>query len=130
MQVSLSVPCLKLRKMKQSPNRNQIRLTLILSNADNDILVNASNKAGLKKSEYLRAIIQGIGYGTKVAEQVKKGKGVKIEAAGYGLNIPISVMEDILQDVSKRLTRSLQITEIKPKKNLRYKRMKKAINAA
>lgn len=99
-------------------------LTLILSAEDNDILVEASKEVGLKKSEYLRAIIQGIGAGSKMANQVDNGKDVNIEVGGYGLNIPIDVMEELLQGISQKLMKGIEVTELEPKKNLRQKRMK------
>lgn len=116
--------------MRQSSNRNQIRLTVILSAEDNDILVNASNEVGLKKSEFLRAIIQGIGLGSKMAQQVESKENVNLELGGYGLNIPINVMEELLQDVSEKLMKSVEISELRPKKELRYKRMKQATKVA
>lgn len=116
--------------MKQLSNRKKVSLTLILSAEDNDILVEASNEVGLKKSEYLRAIIQGIGAGSKLVKQVDSGKDVNIEVDGYGLNIPNNVMEELLQSISQKLIKGIQITELEPKKNLRHKRMKTMAKAS
>lgn len=116
--------------MKQLSNRKKVSLTLILSAEDNDVLTEASNEVGLKKSEYLRAIIQGIGAGSRMAKQVDKGQNVNIEVDGYGLNIPIDVMEELLQGISEKLIEGIQITELKPKKNLRQKRMKTMAKAS
>lgn len=116
--------------MKQLSNRKKVMLTLILSAEDNDILVEASKEVGLKKSEYLRAIIQGIGAGSRIARQIETGENTNIEIGGYGLDIPINVMEELLQDISKKLIEGIQITELEPKKNLRKKRMKPMAKAS
>jgi len=116
--------------MKQLSNRKKVSLTLILSAEDNDVLTEASNEVGLKKSEYLRAIIQGIGAGSRMAEQLEQGENGYIEVGGYGLNIPIDVMEGLLQGISEKLIEGIQITELKPKKNLRQKRMKTMAKAS
>jgi hypothetical protein len=110
--------------MKQLSNRKKVSLTIIVSAEDNDILTEAANEVGLKKSEYIRAIIQGIGAGSRIAKQLDKGQNGYIEVDGYGLNIPIDVMEGLLQGISEKLIEGIQVTELKPKKNLRYKRMK------
>lgn len=116
--------------MKQLSNRKKVSLTIIVSAEDNDTLTEAANEVGLKKSEYIRAIIQGIGAGIKMANQIDKNKDVNIEIGGYGLDIPINVMEELLQDISKKLIEGIQITELEPKKNLRKKRMKPMAKAS
>jgi len=110
--------------MKQPSNRKTVSLTLILSTEDFDTLVQASNEVGLKKSEYLRAIIQGIGIGKKVEKQIETGKDVNIEVGSYGLNIPNSVMEKLLHSIGETLLQGVEVTELEPKNNLRKKRMK------
>ena len=109
--------------MKQVLNRKTKSLTLILSAEDFDTLVEVSNEVGLKKSEYLRAIIQGIGLGRKVENQIEEGKDVNIELHGYGLNIPNNVMEKLLHSIGETLLQGIEVTELEPKNNLRKKRM-------
>jgi len=116
--------------MREPSNRKKVMLTLILSAEDNDILTDAAKEVGLKKSEYLRAIIQGIGAGQKMARQIEDGNNASIEIEGYGLNIPHNVMEELLQDISKKLMDGIQITELEPKKSLRKKRMKPIAKAS
>lgn len=116
--------------MKQLSNRKKVSLTIIVSAEDNDILTEASNEVGLKKSEYIRAIIQGIGAGSRMAKQLDQSQNGYIEVGGYGLNIPIDVMEGLLQGISEKLIEGIQITELKPKKNLRQKRMKTMAKAS
>jgi len=116
--------------MREPSNRKKVMLTLILSAEDNDILTDAAKEVGLKKSEYLRAIIQGIGAGSKIARQIESGQDANIEIEGYGLNIPINVMEELLQDISKKLMDGIQVTELEPKKSLRKKRMKPMAKAS
>lgn len=110
--------------MREPSNRKKVMLTLILSAEDNDVLTEAAKEVGLKKSEYLRAIIQGIGAGSKIARQIEMGDNANIEVEGYGFNIPHNVMEELLQDISKKLIEGIKITELEPKKKLRQKRMK------
>ena len=112
------------------PNRKNVSLTLILSAEDNDALENLAFSSGLKKSEYLRTIIQGISLGNKMNETMSQGKDVKLEIGGYGLNIPNDVMQEVLQDISEKLIQGLEITELRPNKNLRYKRMKTMAQAS
>ena len=89
--------------MREPSNRKKVMLTLILSAEDNDVLTEAAKEVGLKKSEYLRAIIQGIGAGSKIARQIEMGDNANIEVEGYGFNIPHNVMEELLHDISKKL---------------------------
>jgi hypothetical protein len=113
--------------MKQVLNRKTKSLTLILSSEDFETLSQVSNEVGLKKSEYLRAIIQGIGAGRKVENQIEEGKDVNIEFQGYGFSIPSNVMENLLQSISENLLQGIKVTELEPKKNLRNKRMSIAV---
>jgi hypothetical protein len=110
--------------MKQPSNRKTVSITLILSAEDFDTLSEVSNEVGLKKSEYLRAIIQGIGLGRKVENQIEEGKDVNIEVGSYGLSIPNSVMEELLGSIGETLLNGIKVTELEPKNNLRNKRMK------
>ena len=110
--------------MKQLSNRKKVSLTIIVSAEDNDILTEAANEVGLKKSEYIRAIIQGIGAGTRMQKQIDKGQDINIEVEGYGVKIPIGVMEELLQDVGEKLMGSVNVIELNPQKHLRNKRMK------
>lgn len=112
------------------PNRKKVSLTLILSAEDNEALENLAFSSGLKKSEYLRTIIQGISLGNKLNETMSQGKDVKLDIGGYGLSIPNDVMQGVLQDISEKLIQGLEITELRPNKNLRYKRMKTMAQAS
>ena len=115
--------------MREPSNRKKVMLTLILSAEDNDVLTEAAKEVGLKKSEYLRAIIQGIGAGTRMQKQIDKGHDINIEVEGYGVKIPIGVMEELLQDVGEKLMGSVNVTELNPQKYLRNKRMKPMVEA-
>jgi hypothetical protein len=105
-------------------NRKTISVRLVLSSEDYDTLSEVSNEVGLKRSEYLRAIIQGIGLGRKVENQIIEGKDVNIEFQGYGFSIPTNVMENLLQSIGETLLQGVEVTELEPKNNLRKKRMK------
>lgn len=110
-------------------NRKKVSLTLILSAEDNEALETIAFETGLKKSEFLRAIIQGIAAGSKIAT-ISKGENVKFDLGGYGFAIPSDVMEDLLQDVSKKLIDGLEITKIQPKIAAKHKRMKTMAQAS
>jgi hypothetical protein len=114
----------------QPINRKKVSLTLILSAEDNEALENLAFTSGLKKSEYLRAIIQGISLGNKISETMSQTQDVKLEIGGYGLSIPSDVMQELIQDASEKLMQSLEISELRPNKNLRYKRMKTMAQAS
>lgn len=114
----------------QPINRKKVSLTLILSAEDNEALENLAFGAGLKKSEYLRAIIQGISLGNKINDTMSQGKDVKIEIEGYGLSIPNKVMQELIQDASDKLLQGLEITELRPNKNIRSKRMRTMAQAS
>lgn len=109
--------------MKQTSNRKTISVRLVLSSEDYDTLSQVSNEVGLKMSEYLRAIIQGIGAGRKATNQIEAGKDVNIEFQGYGFSIPTNVMENLLQSIGETLLQGVEVTELEPKNNLRKKRM-------
>jgi hypothetical protein len=104
-------------------NRKTISVRLVLSSEDYDTLSQVSDEVGLKRSEYLRAIIQGIGLGRKATNQIEAGKEVNLEFQGYGFSIPTNVMEDLLQSIGKTLLEGVEVTDLDPKNNLRKKRM-------
>ena len=97
-------------------NCKTISITLILSEFDFDTLCKSSNEVGLKKSEYLRLIIQGIGAGSKKLIMPKI-------VNGYGYSISDDIAKNILKDISKKLDNSLENNFCT--KNLRNKRLKK-----
>lgn len=114
----------------QPINRKKVSLTLILSAEDNKGLEDVAFALGLKKSEFLRSIIQGISMGNKVAETMSHNKNVKVEVDGYGFSIPTDTMNELLQEVSERLTKAIEITELRPQKTQRIKRMKPMAQAS
>jgi len=92
-----------------------VSLTLILSVEDYNTLLEESNEVGLKKSEYLRTIIQGIGAVSAVSN--------KNNNVGYGFGIPNNVKKELLENIAQKLklgTKGLGLNN----KNLRHKRMK------
>ena len=93
-----------------------VSLTLILSEFDFETLSISANEVGLKKSEYLRLIIQGIGAGSK---KILRPDIVN----GYGYSISDDIAKNILKDISKKLNNSLENNFCT--KNLRNKRLKK-----
>lgn len=103
---------------------NKISRLLILSEEDNEILLTASQEAGLKVSEFLRAIIQGIGVANQVAKQIESGKDVKVEFYGHGLSIPKDVINEVLINISDKLFRATEITKLEPTTSVRSKRIK------
>jgi len=109
--------------MKKLSNRKTISVRLVLSSEDYDTLSEVSNEIGLKRSEYLRAIIQGIGMGRKVENQIIEGKDVNIEFQGYGFSIPTNVMENLIHSIGETFLNGIKVTELEPKNNLRKKRM-------
>ena len=111
-------------------NRRMIALTLRLSQEDNQCLEDLALSSGLKKSEYLRSIIQGISLGNKLAETMSQGQDVKFDLGGYGYAIKHDIMEGLLKDVMEKMSQGLQVIPNKPQKNLRYKRMKTMAKAS
>lgn len=111
-------------------NRKKVSLTLILSAEDNKGLEDVAFALGLKKSEFLRAIIQGISMGNSVAETMSQNKNVKVEVDGYGFSIPNDVMTELLKDVSERLTKAIEVTDLRPKKTIKNKTMKPTAKAS
>jgi hypothetical protein len=84
-------------------------VTLILSVNDFDTLVQVSNEFGLKKSEFLRTLIQGIGSNTKIQTE-----------CGYGMNIPIQIKKKLFENIATKLK---DILVIELGKNIRNKRI-------
>ena len=100
-------------------NTKTVSYTLILSEFDYETLWKSANEVGLKKSEYLRLIIQGIGAGSK--------KIIRPDLVNaYGLAIDDDISEKILQSISEKLINALKYDYCE--KNLinprRKKRMK------
>lgn len=99
-------------------NRKTVALTLILSEFDNETLLKSANEVGLKKSEYLRLIIQGIGAGSK--------KIIRPDLVNaYGFAIIDDISEKILQGISEKLINAIKYDYFK--KNLINHRRKKRI---
>jgi predicted DNA-binding protein len=97
-------------------NRKKVQCSLFLSIEDNNTLTEASKNVGLKKSEYLRIIIQGIGASKK--DFIK-------DNLGYGFEIPNNVKYEILKNIAENLA---NVKDLKHKNNLRQKRIKKPGN--
>ena len=111
-------------------NRRMIALTLRLSQEDNKCLENLALSSGLKKSEYLRAIIQGISLGNKLAETMSQGKDVKFDLGGYGFAINNEIMEELLKDVMVKMEQGLQVIPNKPPIKLRSRHIKSIAKAS
>lgn len=107
-----------------------VSLTIILSVEDNNTLTNCAKEVGLKKSEYIRSIIQGIRAGTEIVKAIDTSKDVNLEMEGYGININPKVLEELILDVSNRLQNAITTTLLKPKKNLRYKSVNTLVEAS
>lgn len=92
------------------------QLLLNLSDSDMEILNTLSSKQGLKKSEYLRMLLQSLW----IAETLKEDKrgNFKFEIGGYGYVLEkefieeyISQLQGLFEGIEKRIKR----VDIKPK---------------
>lgn len=92
---------------------------LILSESDFDFLQGISDQFGIKKSEFLRLLIQGL----RVGESAMNKEGAKVEIGGYGLEFSqeylesfVRQIEPILEGFGKGVKVTTQKTAQKPKK--------------
>jgi hypothetical protein len=88
---------------------------LILSDEDFNTLQVSSNEIGLKKSEFLRSIIQCIGAG-------KYNSHKNLNLIQYGFFIPDEVKKKLCADISKKLLLAVKNYPYKSN-NIRKKRM-------
>jgi predicted DNA-binding protein len=101
-----------------------------LSDKDMEILENLASNQGLKKSEYIRMLLQTI----HIAESLKEENGnIKFEIGGYGYILEkefieeyAKQMETFFEGIEKRLHRAI----IKPKKSNKKPRLLRPKKAA
>jgi hypothetical protein len=103
-------------------------VSLILSESDFNFLQSISNQFGVKKSEFLRLLIQGL----KVGESAMSKQGAKVEVGGYGLEFSqedlelfVKQLEPILEGLGKGVKISPVKTRQKP--NISRRRPVKAV---
>ena len=94
-------------------------VNLILSESDFEFLRQISDRFGIKRSEFLRLLIQGL----RVGESAMNKEGAKVEIGGYGFEFSneylesfIGQIEPILEGFGKGVKITTQKTTQKPKK--------------
>jgi len=70
-------------------------VNLILSESDYAFLQKMADSAGVKKSEFLRLIVQGL----KVGDAIMNNRGAKVEIGGYGFEFSQEYLESFIKQL-------------------------------
>lgn len=107
-------------------------LSVLLTEWEHEQLSDISGSLGIKKSEYVRALIQGSYIAHQIDEQIKEGKkDIAIEYGGYGYEIDVDSIKGILapivglvnpEDLKKAVR--IKYTSMSTQKNQRVKTSK------
>jgi hypothetical protein len=109
--------------------RNAKGVTLLLSESDFNFLQTISDQFGVKKSEFLRLLIQGL----RVGESAMNKQGAKIEVGGYGIEFSQEDLELFVRQLEPILGgfgKGVKVTPVKTRKRAKTSRRKPVKAAA
>ena len=109
--------------------RHGKNVSLILSESDFDFLQTISNRFGVKKSEFLRLLIQGL----KVGESALTNQGAKVEVGGYGIEFSQEELESFvkeLEPILEGLGKGVKVTPVQTRQKAKNSRRKPVRTAA
>jgi hypothetical protein len=102
--------------------RAGVSVSLILSQSDFDYLQDLANRFGIRKSEFLRLLIQSL----KVSEAAMTKKGTSVEVGGYGIEFSPELLQSFVSQIEALLdgfSKSIKVTPVKTKKRARNRRL-------
>jgi hypothetical protein len=100
-----------------------------MSESDFNFLQSISDQFQLKKSEFIRLLIQGL----KVGESAMTKQGAKVEVGGYGLEFSQEDLELFvkqLEPILEGLGKGVKVTPVKTRQKARVSRRKPVRTAA
>lgn len=108
--------------------RDAIMVSLLLSKSDFKYLQDISDRCGLKKSEFLRLLIQSM----KIGEAVATKKGTEVQVGGYGIEISPDALQSFAEQIEglfKGVSKGIKITHVKTKGYPTKRRVKPVLAA-
>jgi len=109
--------------------RDATMVSLLLSNSDFKYLQDISNRFGLKKSEFLRLLIQSL----KISEAVATKKGTEVQVGGYGIEFSPETLQSFAEQIEalfEGVGKGIKITYVKTKAKPKKSRMKPVLAVA
>ena len=103
--------------------RKSINVSLFLSQSDFDYLQSLSDRFGVKKSEFLRLLIQSL----KVSEAAMSKKSASVEVGGYGIEFSTEALHSFVGQIEalyEGFSKSIKVTPVKTKIKARNRRLK------
>ena len=106
--------------------RHGINVSVVLSKSDWDYLQDLSSRFGVKKSEFIRLLIQSL----KVSEAALTKKSTSVEVGGYGIEFSPELLESFVTQIEALLdgfSKSVKVTypkTLQTATNLRLKGFK------
>lgn len=103
--------------------RNGRNISLILSQSDFDYLQDLSNRFGVKKSEFLRLLVQSL----KVSEAAMSKKSTSVEVGGYGIEFSPELLQSFVSQIEALydgFSKAIKVTPVKTRKKARNRRLK------
>lgn len=93
--------------MRQGKN-----VSVILSDNDFDYLQDLSDRFGVRKSEFLRLIVQSL----KISEASMNKKATSVEVGGYGIEFSPELLQSFVSQIEalyEGFSKSIKITPVK-----------------
>jgi hypothetical protein len=103
--------------------RHGINVSVFLSKSDFDYLQDLSNRFGVKKSEFLRLLIQSL----KISEAAMSKKGASVEVGGYGIEFSPELLQSFVTQIEALLdgfSKSVKVTYHKTRQTAHNRRLK------
>jgi hypothetical protein len=96
---------------------------IILSDSDFDYLQDLSDRFGVKKSEFLRLLVQSL----KVSEAAMTKKGASVEVGGYGIEFSPELLQSFVSQIEalyEGFSKSIKVTPVKTRERAKNRRLK------
>jgi hypothetical protein len=103
--------------------RQGINVSVVLSKSDYNYLQDLSNRFGVKKSEFLRLLIQSL----KVSEAAMTKKGTSVEIGGYGIEFSPELLQSFVTQIEalyEGYSKSIKVTYQKTQQTATKRRLK------
>ena len=103
--------------------RDGKNISVILSKSDFDYLQDLSNRLGVKKSEFLRLIVQSL----KVSEAAMSKKATSVEVGGYGIEFSPELLQSFVSQIEalyEGFSKSIKVTPVKTRERAKNRRLK------
>ncbi len=103
--------------------RDGRNISLILSQSEFDYLQDLSNRFGVKKSEFLRLLVQSL----KVSEAAMSKNPTSVEVGGYGIEFSPELLQSFVSQIEalyEGFSKSIKVTPVKTRERAKNRRLK------